>query len=72
MPPSPQCTALNAAISRKGVTYGQLAQQMGTSEQHIIDVCTGHVTATTSEFKTLASVLGISDVPPHDPAHLTK
>ncbi|KAI0049378.1 hypothetical protein FA95DRAFT_1557037 [Auriscalpium vulgare] len=72
MAPSPQCSALNAAISRKGISYKDLATQMGTSEQHIIDVCTGSVTATSGEFNNLAKVLGISDVPPHSPSHLTK
>ncbi|TFY64539.1 hypothetical protein EVG20_g5916 [Dentipellis fragilis] len=72
MAPSPQCTALAAAISRKGVSYGQLAGQLGTTEQHVIDIVTGKTTATTAEFNSLARALGITDVPPHDGAHSTK
>ncbi|KAA1472673.1 hypothetical protein DENSPDRAFT_881438 [Dentipellis sp. KUC8613] len=72
MAPSPQCTALAAAINRTGVSYGQLAGQLGTTEQHVIDIVTGKTPATTAEFNSLARALGITDVPPHTGAHTTK
>ncbi|KAI0266364.1 hypothetical protein BC834DRAFT_969404 [Gloeopeniophorella convolvens] len=71
MAPSPQCSALNAAINRQGVTYAQLAQRVGVSEQRVIDVVTGKDVATTTEFNALASALGITNAP-HDAAHATK
>ncbi|OCH90203.1 hypothetical protein OBBRIDRAFT_793519 [Obba rivulosa] len=72
MAPNPQCAALAAAKERKGLSYSQIAQQLGSSEQHVIDVCTGKSTPTQAEFDALARVLDIKSAPPHDSAHSTK
>ncbi|EIM83730.1 uncharacterized protein STEHIDRAFT_132886 [Stereum hirsutum FP-91666 SS1] len=72
MAPSPQCSALAAAKERKGLSYGQIASQLGTSEQHVVDICTGSKAATSDEFNALAQVLDIKAAPPHDSAHVTK
>jgi len=72
MAPNPQCVALANAKDKKGLTYAQIAQLVGQSEQHVIDVCTGKVTPTKSEFDALAKALDIKDTPPHDSAHVTK
>ncbi|THG96728.1 hypothetical protein EW026_g5153 [Hermanssonia centrifuga] len=69
--PSPQCAALAAAISKKGVSYGQIAAQLGKPEQHVIDIVTGAVKPTTAEFDALAKVLDIKEPPPNDRAHAT-
>jgi len=69
MAPSPQCAALAAAIQRKGVTYGQIASQIGSSEQRVIAVVTGTAQPTRTEFDSLARVLGITDQVPMSPAH---
>ncbi|TBU45437.1 hypothetical protein BD309DRAFT_956168 [Dichomitus squalens] len=72
MAPNPQCAALAAAKERKGLSYAQIAAQIGKSEQHVIDVCTGATQPTQAEFDALARVLGITSAPPHDSAHATK
>ncbi|CAL1710968.1 unnamed protein product [Somion occarium] len=72
MAPNPQCAALAAAKDRKGLSYQQIAQQIGTSEHHVIDVCTGTVVPTSAEFDALARALDIKAAPPHDSAHKTK
>ncbi|TFY75852.1 hypothetical protein EWM64_g8162 [Hericium alpestre] len=72
MAPSPQCSALKAAIEKKGVSYGQLAGQLGTSEQHVVDIVTGTTPATQAEFQGLARALDINNAPPHDAAHVPK
>ncbi|KAI0777668.1 hypothetical protein BD413DRAFT_186323 [Trametes elegans] len=72
MAPNPQCAALAAAKDKKGLSYAQIAQQIGKSEQHVIDICTGQSVPTTDEFNALARVLGITEQPPHDAAHTTK
>ncbi|KAI0826633.1 hypothetical protein BC628DRAFT_1410230 [Trametes gibbosa] len=72
MAPNPQCAALAAAKDKKGLSYGQIAQAIGKSEQHVIDICTGASTPTTAEFNALAQTLGITTAPPHDAAHTTK
>ncbi|EMD36454.1 hypothetical protein CERSUDRAFT_51900 [Gelatoporia subvermispora B] len=55
-----------------GLSYSQIAQQVGTSEQHVIDVCTGKTVPTQAEFDALARALDIKSAPPHDAAHATK
>ncbi|GBE84459.1 hypothetical protein BKA93DRAFT_826373 [Sparassis latifolia] len=70
MAPNPQCTALAAAKDRKGLSYEQIASQLGTSEQHVVDICTGSKHPTTTEFDALARVLGITAPPPSDGAHV--
>jgi len=72
MAPNPQCVALANAKEKKGWSYAQIAKQIGKSEQHVIDVCTGKATPTKQEFDDLAAVLDIKDVAPHDSAHATK
>ncbi|KAI0317699.1 hypothetical protein OF83DRAFT_1119861 [Amylostereum chailletii] len=72
MAPPTHCAALNAAITKTGMSYGQIAQQMGTSEAYVSDVCSGRVHPTAAEFSKLSSVLGITDAPPRDSAHATK
>ncbi|ETW75203.1 hypothetical protein HETIRDRAFT_412431 [Heterobasidion irregulare TC 32-1] len=72
MAPNPQCAALAAAKERKGYSYGQIAQQLGLPEQHIVALCTGTATPTANEFNALARVLDITSPPPHDAAHATK
>ncbi|KAJ3965993.1 hypothetical protein EV361DRAFT_770038, partial [Lentinula raphanica] len=54
-----------------GMSYKQIATKVGKPEQHVIDVCTGTVKPTAAEFNALATVLGITDAPPHDSAHAT-
>ncbi|KAI0916258.1 hypothetical protein AcW1_009916 [Taiwanofungus camphoratus] len=70
MAPSPQCSALAAAKDKKGLSYGQIATQLNVSEQRVIDICTGAAVPTTSEFNSLASVLGIKAPVPQDSAHV--
>ncbi|KAK7692005.1 hypothetical protein QCA50_005410 [Cerrena zonata] len=72
MAPNPQCAALAAAKDRKGLSYTQIAQQLGSTEQHVVDICTGATIPTTAEFNSLAKVLDITSSAPHDNAHKTK
>jgi len=72
MAPNPQCVALANAKEKKGLSYSQIASQIGQSEQHVIDVCTGKVTPTKDEFNALARVLDITDSAPRDSSHATK
>ncbi|EIN05563.1 hypothetical protein PUNSTDRAFT_54936 [Punctularia strigosozonata HHB-11173 SS5] len=72
MAPDPRCTALAAAKDKKGISYTQIAEKMGTSEQHVIDICTGTQKATDAEFSSLAHILDVKSAPPHDSAHVTK
>ncbi|KAJ3817408.1 hypothetical protein F5880DRAFT_1604459 [Lentinula raphanica] len=58
-------------MNRTGMSYKQIATKVGKPEQHVIDVCTGTVKPTAAEFNALATVLGITDAPPHDSAHAT-
>ncbi|KAK0235029.1 hypothetical protein EDD85DRAFT_64258 [Armillaria nabsnona] len=72
MAPNPQCAALAAAKEKKGISYAAIASQIGDSEQRVIDICTGKVKATSTEFNAIAQVLGISSSgAPHDGAHAT-
>ncbi|KAJ4474298.1 hypothetical protein J3R30DRAFT_3707091 [Lentinula aciculospora] len=64
MAPDPQCAALNAAKTRTGMSYSQIAAKINKPEQHVIDVCTGTVKPTAAEFNALARVLGITDAAP--------
>ncbi|KAI0764980.1 hypothetical protein C8Q74DRAFT_1370861 [Fomes fomentarius] len=72
MAPNPQCAALAAAKEKKGLSYGQIAQQLGKPEAHVIDICTGKSTPTNDEFSALARVLDITSAPPRDASHVTK
>ncbi|KAJ7063656.1 hypothetical protein C8F01DRAFT_1251181 [Mycena amicta] len=58
-------------IHSLGLSYGAIASKIGTTEQHVIDLCTGSQRPTTAEFNSLASVLGIANAPA-TPAHATK
>ncbi|KAK0475827.1 hypothetical protein IW261DRAFT_1567615 [Armillaria novae-zelandiae] len=72
MAPNPQCAALAAAKEKKGVSYATIASQIGDSEQRVIDICTGKVKPTSTEFNAIAQVLGISSTSaPHDGVHAT-
>ncbi|EEB91297.1 hypothetical protein MPER_10368 [Moniliophthora perniciosa FA553] len=62
---------LNAAKTKKGWSYAQIADKIGQSEQHVVDVCTGKSKPTQAEFNALAQALGITDQPPHDSSHAT-
>ncbi|CCM02695.1 uncharacterized protein FIBRA_04801 [Fibroporia radiculosa] len=52
-----------------GLSYSQIASQIGVSEQRVIDICTGSSAATTAEFDSLAKVLDIKSQVPQDAAH---
>jgi len=72
MASNPQCVALAAAKEKKGATYKQIASGIGSTEQRVIDVCTGKATPTKDEFSKLAVYLDIKDAAPSDSAHRTK
>ncbi|KLO07562.1 hypothetical protein SCHPADRAFT_909362 [Schizopora paradoxa] len=67
----PRCSALANAMKNKGMSYGQLATKLGTTEQHVSDICTGSTRPTDDEFNQLSGALGISNVP-HTGVHSTK
>ncbi|KAF7982736.1 hypothetical protein HWV62_26610 [Athelia sp. TMB] len=75
MAPSPQCSALNAAMtktawrSRVGSSYGDIAAKTGLAESHIIAICTGTQEAKPDEYNALAAALDIKAPVPHDSAH---
>ncbi|EGN94494.1 hypothetical protein SERLA73DRAFT_188428 [Serpula lacrymans var. lacrymans S7.3] len=66
------CSALNAAITRTGLSYAQIATQVGVPEQRVVEIVTGKATATNEEFANLSRALGITQSAPHDSAHVTK
>lgn len=72
MPPNPQCAALAAAKDRSGLSYLQIAQRTGTTEQRIIDICTGATVPTQAEFQGITVALGIQHQAPNVAAHKTK
>ncbi|PIL27492.1 transcription factor [Ganoderma sinense ZZ0214-1] len=72
MAPNPQCAALAAAKDKKGLSYAQIAEKIGQSEAHVVDVCTGKIQPTQDEFNALARALDITQSPPSDSAHKTK
>jgi len=67
----PRCSALASAMANKGVSYETLATKLGTSKQHVVDICEGSSRPTDAEFKQLSAALGIADVP-HTGVHATK
>ncbi|KAJ3487348.1 hypothetical protein NLI96_g3601 [Meripilus lineatus] len=67
----PKCTALAAAKARAGLSYGQIATQLGEPENRIVAICTGQAVPTDQEFNKLAQVLGIKDQPSHTGVHAT-
>jgi len=71
MASNPQCAALAAAKDRTGKSYDQIAQEVKTSKQRIIDICTGAAVPTEAEFRAITVALGIQDKAPHDKAHTT-
>jgi len=71
MAPNPQCAALAAAKERTGLSYSQIAQRVGSSEQRIIDICTGVAAPTEAEFQAITVALGIQDKAPNNKAHKT-
>jgi len=72
MAPNPQCSALSAAKDRSKMSYADIANKIGKSEQHVIDICTGSQRPTADEFNALARVLGIQSEAPAISAHITK
>ncbi|KAF8815559.1 hypothetical protein BYT27DRAFT_7128904 [Phlegmacium glaucopus] len=71
MAPDPRCAALAAAKAKKGLSYAQIANTIGSPEQRVIDVCTGNAKPTEAEFKSLANALGITDNVAHTGVHST-
>ncbi|XP_006456194.1 hypothetical protein AGABI2DRAFT_211033 [Agaricus bisporus var. bisporus H97] len=70
MSPDPKCTAIANALKNSGLSYGQLANQVGVTEQRVIDICTGNAKPTDVEFSSLGKALGLTDVP-HTGTHAT-
>ncbi|KAF9456310.1 hypothetical protein BDZ94DRAFT_1315270 [Collybia nuda] len=70
-PQDPLCSAVASAKEKSGLSYAQIAQRIGNSEQHVIDVCTGKTRPTTAEFDALAKALGITSGVPATTAHAT-
>ncbi|KAF8882114.1 hypothetical protein BD779DRAFT_1544025 [Infundibulicybe gibba] len=68
----PQCSALAAAKTKAGLSYAQIGEKIGKSEQHVTDICTGKVKPTQAEFDELARALNITAPLPHDSAHSAK
>jgi len=62
--PNPQCASLAAAKERAGLSYSQIAERVKTSEQRIIDICTGAAVPTNAEFQAITVVLGVQDQAP--------
>ncbi|KAI0254529.1 hypothetical protein BJV78DRAFT_923634 [Lactifluus subvellereus] len=60
-----QCAGLTNAIRGKGITYAQLAQRIGSTEQRVSDICSGKQSATQKEFNDLAAALGMTNLGPH-------
>jgi len=69
--PETQCAALAAAKQRTGLSYGQIAERVNSTEQRIIDICTGTSVPTQAEFQAITRTLGIQDKAPSDAAHKT-
>ncbi|KAF8728522.1 hypothetical protein AX14_006542 [Amanita brunnescens Koide BX004] len=69
MAPHPQCAAVAAAQTKTGLSYAQIASKIGSTEEHVTDICTGKQKPTQSEFEALAVVLEIKSPLPHDSAH---
>ncbi|KAF8628302.1 hypothetical protein AX17_006005 [Amanita inopinata Kibby_2008] len=69
MAPDPQCAAVAAAKDRSGLSYSQIASKIGSTEQHVIDICTGTQRPSAAEFQALAVALGITTPLPHNSAH---
>ncbi|KAH8695413.1 hypothetical protein BGW36DRAFT_382653 [Talaromyces proteolyticus] len=61
MSSQPQCPAVKAAMDRSGYSFGNIAEKMGTSENHIKKICTGTEDPTAAEFSLLAGVLDITE-----------
>ncbi|KIJ16216.1 hypothetical protein PAXINDRAFT_168745 [Paxillus involutus ATCC 200175] len=70
MPPSHQCAAVSGAMQRKGLSYAQLASQIGLTEHRVQQICNGAVHPSQAEFNSLARVLGLTSAP-SDSAHRT-
>jgi len=64
MAPNPQCAALAAAKDKAGLSYAQIAQRVGSTEQRIISICTGAAVPTETEFNAITQALGIKDKAP--------
>ncbi|TFK67206.1 hypothetical protein BDN72DRAFT_843377 [Pluteus cervinus] len=65
MAADPQCSAVAAAKARSGLSYAQIAEKVGTTEQHVVDICTGTTKPTAQEYSALAKALNITEeLPP--------
>ncbi|KAF8511436.1 hypothetical protein JB92DRAFT_3118022 [Gautieria morchelliformis] len=63
--PSGQCSALANAQAAKGMSYAQIAAQIGSTEQQVSNICTGAATPSQAEFNAIAQVLGLTTAPSH-------
>ncbi|KIK98621.1 hypothetical protein PAXRUDRAFT_823664 [Paxillus rubicundulus Ve08.2h10] len=68
MAQSHQCAAVAGAMQRKGLSYAQIATQIGSTEQRVQQLCKGEVHPSQAEFNGLAQVLGLTNAP-SDAAH---
>jgi len=66
-----ECAALAAAKQRTGLSYGQIAERVNSTEQRITGICTGKIVPTQVEFDAITVALGIQDKAPRDAAHKT-
>ncbi|KAH7096868.1 hypothetical protein BKA62DRAFT_718139 [Auriculariales sp. MPI-PUGE-AT-0066] len=57
--PTPSCPALAAARKSHNLTNVQIAEKLGSNEQHVNAVLTGAVSPTQAEFSKLGEVLGV-------------
>ncbi|KAG6873115.1 hypothetical protein C0995_002778 [Termitomyces sp. Mi166 len=73
MAPDPQCTAVAAAKQKSGtpigLSYAAIAAKIGSTEQHVIDICTSAKQPTAAEFEALAKALGITSPLPSNTSH---
>ncbi|KAF9235477.1 hypothetical protein BU15DRAFT_64832 [Melanogaster broomeanus] len=58
---SHQCSAVSSAMRNKGLSYAQIATQIGSTEQRVQAICGGQAQPSRTEFDSLARVLGISN-----------
>jgi len=68
-PADPTCSRVASAKEKSGLSYAQIANKIGQSEQHVINVCTGKTTPTANEYKELADALGMTTQIPHNAKH---
>ncbi|KAK2467635.1 hypothetical protein APHAL10511_000490 [Amanita phalloides] len=69
MAPNPLCAALAAAKEKSGLSYKAIADKIGSTEDHVIAICTGTKKPSQAEFQELAKALNITSPLPGDKAH---